>query len=80
MQIRFRNDGGKKYLRAEAHLVYGTSGRDATKVTFAWKDNDGQKTASHVFDQRDKARWQLNTGAAVETRWVELAVGEANSR
>jgi len=74
VQVRFRNDGGKKYLRAEAHLVYGTSGRDATKVTFAWKDNKGDKNVSHVFHADNRLPWQLSTGTAVETRWIEFAV------
>ena len=75
VQVRFRNDGGKQYLRAEAHLIYGTSGLDATKVTFAWKDKTGEKSASHVFDGGNNSSWRVDTGTSVETRWVELEVG-----
>ena len=44
-----RNNGGKAYARCEAHLVYRTAGADATKVTFAWTDQRGERKASHTF-------------------------------
>src|SRR5205814_6225579 len=46
--VRFRNDGGKSYARAEAHLVYAAGG-GSTKVTFAWADEGGERRASAVF-------------------------------
>src|SRR5262249_37052467 len=49
VRVRFRNTGGKPYLRAEAHLVYRTRGRDATKVTFDWTDDAGPHREAHVF-------------------------------
>jgi hypothetical protein len=76
IQVRFRNDGGKKILRAEAHLVYRTAGKDATKVTFAWNDLTGQQTASHIFVPKDAPKWELATGKSVETRWIEFAIPE----
>ena len=30
VRVRFKNDGGKNYLRAELHLVYKTASKDAT--------------------------------------------------
>jgi hypothetical protein len=72
VQVRFRNDGGKRYLRAEAHLVYATSGRDATKVTFNWTDSTGTHTESHPADAGGAAGWDLATGREVQTRWVEF--------
>jgi hypothetical protein len=71
-QVRFKNDGGKKILRAEAQLVYRTAARDATQVTFDWVDGSGAHRESHTFV--DRADWELKTGSAVRTRWVEFAV------
>ncbi|MEL6105568.1 MAG: hypothetical protein AAFU85_06015 [Planctomycetota bacterium] len=70
IQIRFRNDGGKKYLRAEAHLVQQTSRNDRLKVTYHWSDSEGVREASHVFDEQGE--WKIPTAADVQTRWVEF--------
>lgn len=69
-QIRFRNDGGKKYLRAEAHLEYAVPGTDALRVTYSWQDDQGPHQASHDFV--NDTPWQLPTGREVKTRWVEM--------
>lgn len=69
-QIRFRNDGGKKYLRAEAHLEYAVPNRDNLRVTYAWDDDQGPHQQSHDFT--NNSPWHLPTGSAVKTRWVEL--------
>lgn len=74
VQVRFHNDGRKKYLRAEAHLVYRTAFKDSTRVAFGWKDNSGDKTASHLFAPGTNAPWHVSTGAGVQTRWVEFSV------
>jgi hypothetical protein len=71
--VRFSNDGGKKYLRAEAHLVYRTKGADATQVTFEWRDARGVHRESHRFGDDASGAWELRTGKAVETRWVDFA-------
>ncbi|MBT4666528.1 MAG: hypothetical protein HOB63_08425 [Opitutae bacterium] len=68
--IRFRNDGGKRYLRAEAHLVQTTGQSDPVKVTYAWNDSAGERQGFHVF--RTKGEWELQTGRQVRTRWVEF--------
>jgi hypothetical protein len=68
--IRFRNDGGKRYLRAEAHLVQATGQPDPLKVTYAWTDSSGPRTGTHVF--RGRGDWRLRTGLQVRTRWVEF--------
>ncbi len=70
MQVRFRNDGGKRYLRAEAHLVHESEKLDATKVTFSWSDASGPHVASQTVAQ--EASWSLPTGKNVQTRWVEF--------
>jgi hypothetical protein len=71
VRVRFRNTGGKPYLRAEAQLVYRTRGHDATKVTFAWTDDTGPHQEAHVFAGR-AADWDVRTARNVETRWVEF--------
>jgi hypothetical protein len=70
IQIRFRNDGGKRYLRAEAHLIQQTGTPDPVKVTYQWTDSDGERQESHLFDATGK--WQLATARNVRTRWVEF--------
>jgi len=72
VQVRFRNNGGKKYLRAEAHLVYRTPATDATKVTFDWHDDGGAHRESHLFAANNNESWNLKTGQGVRTRWVEF--------
>ncbi len=71
VRVRFKNDGGKNYLRAELHLIYKTGEKDATKVTFDWKDDAGDHRESHVFSAGKPAPWELQTGKNVVTRWVE---------
>ena len=68
--IRFRNNGGKRYLRAEVHLVQTTGQSDPVRVTYAWSDSTGPHQGSHVF--RVKGDWQLATAQQVQTRWVEF--------
>jgi hypothetical protein len=77
VRVRFRNSGGKSYLRGEAHLVYRTPGHDATKVQFAWTDDAGARQVAHTFtatgpDAKEPASWKLTTGRNVQTRWVEM--------
>jgi hypothetical protein len=73
VRVRFYNDGGKSYLRAEVHLVYATAGRHQTKVTFAWDDDRGARQATHSFVAGARqAGWQVATGRDVRTRWVEF--------
>jgi hypothetical protein len=72
VQVRFKNDGGKKILRAEAHLVYRTPDTDATRVTFDWSDDSGAHRESHLF-AGDGKDWDLKTGEKTQTRWVEFA-------
>ena len=70
VQVRFRNDGGKRYLRAEAHVVHETPSLDATKVTFHWTDASGPHTTAHIAGKADT--WKLPAGKNAQTRWVEF--------
>jgi hypothetical protein len=70
--VRFRNDGGKNWLRAELHLVYRETAQDPTQVTFGWKDDAGEHQESHVFAPGKPAPWSLRTGKGVVTNWVEF--------
>lgn len=74
VQIRFHNSGRRKYLRAEAHLVYRPPATDATRVTFAWQDAGALRTATQTFPAGDApAEWRFATGASPRTRWVEFS-------
>ena len=73
VQVRFKNDGGKKYLRAEAHLVYRTPATDSARVTFDWMDAAGAHRESHDFAARSSGTWDVKTGQGVQTRWIEFA-------
>jgi hypothetical protein len=72
VRVRFRNDGGKRYLRAEIHLVYSTLMSDATKVTFDWSETTGPRRETHIFPSDVSEPWELKTGKNVQTRWVEF--------
>ncbi|WP_166823445.1 hypothetical protein [Thalassoroseus pseudoceratinae] len=72
--VRFRNDGGKRYRRAELHLVYQLPKTDPTRVTFHWREGDTSKTKSHRFERVDgqaTQTWRVSTGQVDETLWVE---------
>jgi hypothetical protein len=70
VRIRFRNNGGKRCLRAEAHLVLDTGPADPLRVTYKWSDSQGEHRQSHTF--LGEGRWQLPTAENVQTRWVEF--------
>jgi hypothetical protein len=72
VRVRFRNEGGRPYSRAEAHLVYRAAGPDPTEVSFDWVDDSGPHRTSHVFDGKTPPAWDIATGHAVRTHWVEL--------
>ncbi|HYF33982.1 MAG TPA: hypothetical protein VD994_01720 [Prosthecobacter sp.] len=69
-QVRFRNNGGKRYLRAEVHLEYEVPKREPLRVTYAWRDHAGAHQQTHVFSTEEP--WRLATGTNVETHWVDL--------
>jgi hypothetical protein len=75
VRVRFHNNGGKNYLRGEAHLVYRPARPDATKVTFAWTDDGGARQDSRVFAAEDtkETAWKVATGRKVRTQWIEFA-------
>ena len=70
VQVRFHNNGGKRYLRAEGHLLYPVSGT-ASRITYAWTDSDGDHQSSKLLDHGQT--WDLPTRTGVKTRWVEIA-------
>ena len=74
VRVRFRNNGGKKYMRAEAHLVYRLAKNENTKVTFDWTDHSGPHRASHTFAPLELQRWSIPTGVNVQTRWVDFSL------
>ncbi len=72
VRVRFSSNVGKRIARAEAHLVYRTPSKDATKVTFDWGDRAGAHRESRVFAPGVPATWKLGTGQGVTTFWVEF--------
>ena len=73
VRVRFRNDGGKAYARAEIHAAYRVPKTDATAVSFAWTDDAGDRTASQTFiGKADEPSWTIPTGKNVLTKWVEM--------
>ncbi len=79
VRVRFRNDGGKAYARAEVHLVYRTPSPDSTRVTFHWTDNNGPHTASHLLTG-DESTFKLPTGRDTKTKWIDFAVEPSASK
>lgn len=79
IDVRFGNNGRRAILRAEAHAIYKTPSRDATRVTFDWTDNAGAHQASHVFRSGAPLEWTVPTGERTQTRWVEFAPVAAES-
>ena len=77
VRVRFRNDGGKVYARAEVHAAYRTPKTDDTAVTFAWTDDAGDHTESHTFvGQKEVPAWTIPTGKNVRTKWVEMKTAQ----
>jgi hypothetical protein len=73
VRVRFRNDGGKQYARAEVHLAYRVPKTDPTDVTFAWTDDGGDRTAAHTFAGKPGDEpWTVPTGKNVRLKWVEM--------
>jgi hypothetical protein len=75
VQVRFHNNGGKSYARAELHLAYAVPKKDGTKVTYAWTDDKGAQQATHAFasDKGKAQTWDLATGQNVQATWVEFS-------
>jgi len=75
VQVRFRNDGGKKVMRAEAHLTYQVPNQDPCKVTFAWSDDRAvNHRAERLFATIDSEPWTIDTGRNVTMKYVEFNV------
>ena len=72
VRVRFKNTGGKRYVRPELHVAYEPTPADGTKVTFAWDDAGGAKTHEHVVPAGKGATWTVPTGKGTSTKWVEF--------
>jgi hypothetical protein len=75
VRVRFKNDGGKTYRKAEAYLAYDVPNPSPVEVTFAWTEGNGGalKTASHTYKAvgKDDTAWTFEAGKNVETKWVD---------
>lgn len=75
VRVRFRNDGGKRWLRTETHLVYEVPSRDKCRVTFSWSDDrEARQTATHEFAGNEEQGWRIPTANRVVMHWVEFGV------
>jgi hypothetical protein len=77
IRVRFSNDGGKSFRRAEAYLTYRTADPSPTKVSFCWKDSTGKtQTAAHSYSalklSGEDATWHVDAGKSPQNLWVEL--------
>lgn len=73
VRVRFRNSGGKAYLRTELHLGYQVPTPDNLAVTYCWSDDAGaRRIAEHRCDSSATTAWTLPTGRDVRTHWVEF--------
>ncbi len=74
VQVRFKNNGGKRIRRAEVHAAYRLSKPDSLRVTYAWSDTAANDhSATHRFEPREEEQtWQIPTAKGVVTRWVEM--------
>lgn len=75
--VRFSNDGGKKYRRVEAHLVYEVADPKPVTVKFAW--TEGGLKAPRIEERtisaaagKENSDWKIRAGSGVETLWVEM--------
>jgi len=76
VRVRFSNNGGKPYLRAEMHLVYEVAKQGACDVTYAWKEGAEVKKASKSFPAapgKADATWSFDCGAGAEVFYVEYS-------
>lgn len=69
-RVRFHNNGGKRYLRAEGHLLYPVNGT-TSRITFSWTDSAGEHRATKLLHHRQT--WDIPTQSDVRTRWAEIA-------
>jgi hypothetical protein len=70
VRVRFHNNGGKRYLRAEGHLLYPVNG-STTRITCAWTDSAGPHQETKNLDHRQT--WDIDTKTDVKTQWIEIA-------
>ncbi len=75
VRVRFTNSANRRYMRAEAHLVYEVANTSLLAITFAWKDAQGKtgKDVHRIRRGQTKASWTFDAGPDPETLWVEYA-------
>ncbi|MCX8038135.1 MAG: hypothetical protein N3D11_13985 [Candidatus Sumerlaeia bacterium] len=76
IHVRFSNTGGRKFLRAEAHLVYEVGCASPLTAKFVWKSGGEIKSATHVYStapaQSDNS-WSFDAGTNPDLLWVEYS-------
>lgn len=77
VRVRFSNDGGKAFRKAEPYLTYQVADPSPTQVSFCWKDASGQlQTATHLYapqtSAEEDATWHFDAGQRPQALWVEM--------
>ena len=78
VRVRFSNDGGKPFRKAEVYLAYRVTDASPTQVIFCWSDGSGKpQTKAHTYAPSQSAvedsSWHLDAGGKPQTLWVEMA-------
>jgi hypothetical protein len=76
VRVRFSNDGGRKFQKVEAHLVYRVQNTSPVKVAYAWKEGAEVKRAERTYPGKagpEDASWTFTAGPSAETFCVEYA-------
>ena len=81
VMVRFSNDGGKGYRKADVYLVYQTTNNQTVDVTFNWNDSIGTgRSDTHTYpagQTTPDSTWTVATGTSTVTNWVEMKVNAA---
>jgi hypothetical protein len=77
VRVRFSNDGGKPFRKAEAYLAYEVSDPSPTEVTVCWSDaSANMRIATHTYAPTkagsEDTTWHLEVGGEPKTLWVEI--------
>ncbi|MDB5173267.1 MAG: hypothetical protein JWN51_2040, partial [Phycisphaerales bacterium] len=77
VRVRFTNDGGKSFRKAEASLAYEVTDASPTEVSFCWSEGSASpQTAIHTYappkSDNEDGNWHLKVSREPQTLWVEI--------
>ena len=78
IRVRFSNDGGKPFRKAEVYLACRVNEPSPTQVSVCWSDPSGKtQTATHTYaaskSAAEDSSWHLDSGGKPQALWVEMA-------